>query len=338
MPAHVIFGDSFLVAERLQAVEAGQSESLPLDANRHRLAANQTSPAELVGLCNVMPFLDPQRIIIVEGLLGTFETRQGGGRGRQTGGRQSQRGVGEWASLPDVIPNMPETTILVFTDGAVSQNNPLLRVLQPHCEIHVENAPTRDSLAVWIKNRAEGKGTAIAPQAVAALAGLLNNDLWALDRELEKLSLYCSGRAIEEADVRQMVAQAREASIFAAVDAILDGNPGAAVGLLRQLARDGRDPSYIITMVARQLRLIALAKELGQGGMAQNDIGSQIGVTARYPLQKTMEQSRRLSWEDLKVRYRRLLEADLAIKRGLQEPDAALELMVADLAGSGRRR
>ena len=338
MPAHVIFGDSFLVAERLRSVEAGTSESPTLDANRHRMADNQTSPAELVGLCNVMPFLDPQRIIIVEGLLGTFETRQGGGRGRQAGGRQSQRGVGEWSSLAEVIPNMPETTILVFTDGAVSQNNPLLRVLQPHCEIHAENAPTRDSLAVWTKNRAEGKGAGIAPQAVSALAGLLDNDLWALDRELEKLSLYCSGRAIEEADVRQMVAQAREASIFAAVDAILEGNPGAAVGLLRQLARDGRDASYIITMVARQLRLIALAKELSQGGMGQDDIGSQIGVTARYPLQKTMEQSRRLSWEDLKARYQRLLDADLAIKRGLQEPDAALELMVADLAGSGRRR
>ena len=94
---------------------------------------------------------------------------------------------------------------------------------------------------------------------------------------------------------------------------------------------------YIITMVARQLRLIALAKELGQRGMGQNDIGAQIGVTAQYPLRKTLEQSRRLSWEDLRVRYRRLLDADLAIKRGRQEPDAALELMVADLAGSGRR-
>ena len=85
-------------------------------------------------------------------------------------------------------------------------------------------------------------------------------------------------------------------------------------------------------MVARQLRLIALAKDLTQQGMAPNDVGSQIGVTAQYPLRKTLEQSRRLSWDDLNRRYRRLLDADLAIKRGRQEPDAALELMVADLS------
>ena len=285
-----------------------------------------------------MPFLDPLRFIVVEGLLGTFETRTGAAAGRRTGGRQTQRGAGDWAALPEVIPNMPDTTCLVFVDGPLSQNNVLLRLLQPLCEVHAENAPTRENLSVWIRKRAEDKGAAIAPQAVNALSNLVNNDLWTLDRELEKLSLYCGRRPIEEEDVREMVSQVREASIFGAVDAILENNPGTAVELLRQLARDGRDPSYIITMVARQLRLIALAKDLTQQGMAPNDIGSQIGVTAQYPLRKTLEQSRRLSWEELNRRYRRLLAADLAIKRGRQEPDAALELMVADLAGAGHRR
>lgn len=338
MPAHVLYGDSFLVGERLKELEAAQTDAPLLDANLHRLTGSRTNPQELVSLCNVMPFLDPLRFIVVEGLLGTFETRTGAAGGRRAGGRQTQRGAGDWAGLSEIIPNMPDTTCLVFTDGLLSQNNALLRALQPHCEVHAESAPTRENLAVWIRNRAQAKGSAVAPQAVNALANLVNNDLWTLDRELEKLSLYCGQRPIEEEDVRQMVAQVREASIFGAVDAILEGNPGLAVELLRQLARDGRDPSYIITMVARQLRLIALAKDLTQQGMAPNDVGSQIGVTAQYPLRKTLEQSRRLSWDDLNRRYRRLLDADLAIKRGRQEPDAALELMVADLSGGARRR
>jgi DNA polymerase-3 subunit delta len=341
VPAHVVFGDTFLVAERIRTLrdEAGAADLM--DSNRQRVTAGQVPPAEVLAMCYSMPFLEPTRLVEVEGALATQEptgnSRPGpGSRGR--GNRRSSGDLGGWGQIAEAIPQFPDTTMLVFVDGAITDRNPLLRALVDHATVHRQSAPTGAGLDRWIKQTAEAKGASIIPPAIRAMSEMVGNDLWTLDRELEKLSLYATGRSIEEADIQELVSQVREASIFGAVDAILEGNPGLAVELLRQLARDGRDPSYIITMVARQLRLIALAKDLTQQGMAPNDVGSQIGVTAQYPLRKTLEQSRRLSWDDLNRRYRRLLDADLAIKRGRQEPDAALELMVADLSGGARRR
>ena len=46
-----------------------------------------------------------------------------------------------------------------------------------------------------------------------------------MDNELEKLTLYAGERPIEEGDVRLLVPQSREASVFSAVDAFWRGGP-----------------------------------------------------------------------------------------------------------------
>ena len=333
MPTHIIYGDSFLVTQQLRALESEIGQETLLEANAHRLQGSEVKLPELLNVCQALPFMDPIRFVLVEGLLGTFEVRAGSGRGRGGRSGQSAKSTGEWDSLAEAIPQMPETTRLVLVDGPLSPGNPLLQKLRPVCQIHPMSAPTREMLSLWIKNRAQQKGSAITPAAIRALADLISNDLWTLDQELEKLSLYCTGRNIEEEDAREMVAQVREASIFGAVDAIIDGNPAAAFKLLRQLLHDGRDVTYIISMIGRQLRLLALAKDLSEQGVGATEMGGRLGVSSQYALRKTMDQAHRHSWPVIRSRFQRLLEADLSIKRGRLEPELALELLVADLAG-----
>jgi DNA polymerase-3 subunit delta len=336
VPVHVIYGDSFLVSQELKELQRETEATLLLEANRHSLPGNQISLPDLVNICNALPFLGALRLVQVEGLLTTFEPRSGRGRSRGGDPNQSSRGIGEWEGLIQAIPAMPETTQLWFVDGPISESNPLLRRLRSSAQIHQMVAPSRESLALWIKNQSQKKGVGISPAAIRSIADLVGNDLWTLDHELEKLSLYASGRNIEEEDVREMVSQVREASIFNAVDAIIDGKPGVAIRLLHQLQQDGRDASYIIGMVGRQLRLLALAREFMEQGVPLPEMGGRLGITSQFALRKTLEQARRHSREDINWRYQRLLEADLAIKRGTLEPDLSLELLVADLSRTGR--
>ena len=87
-------------------------------------------------------------------------------------------------------------------------------------------------------------------------------------------------------------------------------------------------------MVERQLRLLALARHSMDRGVPQKALSAHLGVPSQFVLRKTVEQARRLSRKAITERYRRLLEADLAIKRGLMEPDLALEFLVADQASA----
>ena len=166
MPTHIIYGDSFLVAQQLKELASEMGQETLLEANAHRLQGSQVKLPELLNVCQALPFMDPIRFVLVEGLLGTFEARSGSGRNRGGRSGQSAKNTGEWDSLADALPQMPETTRLVFVDGALSGGNPLLQKLKQVCQIHAMNAPTREMLSLWIKNRAQQKGSAITPAAI----------------------------------------------------------------------------------------------------------------------------------------------------------------------------
>ncbi len=328
MPAHVIYGDSFLVAERLRQVKIGAGAADLMDSNRHVVSAGQARPDEVLAMCNSLPFLDTMRLVEIEGVLAA-QQGSGGGRGS---GRRAATATGAWAQLVDSVPALPDTTLLIFVDGDLQQNNPVLRRLSEHCVVHREATPTAQALLQWIKQRAEDKGSSVTPPAMQVLAELVGGDLWTIDRELEKLSLYAAGRSITDSDVRAMVPYAQEVNIFAAVDAIMDGRPGPALRSLMQLMEDGQEPLYIIAMIERQLRLIALARDLSDRGVAQPDLGRRMGTSSDFVVRKTLGQARRLSTLQIRDKYRRVVESDLAIKQGRLEPALSLQLLVADLA------
>ena len=334
MTAYILHGDGFLVRKAFKGLEAEAGLEELLEANRHLLDGRQVKVAELLAICNALPFMDSGRLVVVQGLLTSQERRPGRGRGART---VTPPGPSNgWRELVQAVPAMPESTLLVFLDGPLAESNPLLRLLRPVSQIQEHNAPAGEALARWIRESAQEKGASISPAAIGSLADLVGNDLWTLDQELEKLSLYASGRGIEEHDVKELVSQVREANIFAAVDAMIDGKPAVALRLLHQLREGGREVSTIIAMVERQLRLLALARDSMDEGVAQQEMGQRLGGVPQFVVRKTVEQARRHTWDDITWRYNRLLEADLAIKQGRLEPDLALELLVADQTSRGQ--
>ena len=231
--------------------------------------------------------------------------------------------------LEQAVSGIPETTLLIFVDGPVSESNSILQTLKPLAQVQNLQAPAGESLARWIKTAAQEKGASLSPPAIANLVDQVGNDLRTLDQELEKLSLYCWGRTVEESDVTALVSHAREANIFAAVDAMVEGRQGQALNLLQQLRQDGRDPSYIIAMVERQLRLLALARDAIDQRLDQRALVEQLGSTSQFVIRKTMDQARKHTWSDITWRYQQLLETDLSIKQGRLDPDVALAMLVA---------
>ena len=168
--------------------------------------------------------------------------------------------------------------------------------------------------------------------AVARIGWLAGSDLRLLDQEIRKLSLFAGDRAVTSADVDTMVPEAREASIFAAVDAVLERRPAVAMKLLHSLLSGGSSVQYILSMLARQVRLLILTVELRQQGLPQEELGKRVGLTNRFALDKTMRQSASFGIGHLANIHRRLLAADLAIKQGEMDERLAVEILVGELS------
>ena len=83
------------------------------DANSHRLAGADLSPQDVQAVCNAVPFLASYRLVIVEGLLGRFESAQPrrGSRGGRQGSQSSRTSTAGWDELARYISDdMPPTT------------------------------------------------------------------------------------------------------------------------------------------------------------------------------------------------------------------------------------
>lgn len=328
---YILYGeDDFSVYQTLEKIKAQSGNGEMLAASTSVLDGEKVTFSELKDNCNASPFLAPHRLVIVNHLLSRFESGQskpGSGKRRI----KSEGELGEWEDLASYIKQMPETTVLVMIEGKLSRYNPLLKRLSPIAEVRAFPFLRGGRLKNWVQQQVISEGGSIAPGAVNLLAELIGGDLWAMSNEIRKLVLYAQGRSVTEDDVKQLVTYSQEASIFSLVDAILERQTGMAQRMLHVLYQQGATSPYVLTMITRQFRLIALAKEI-EPGLSRLQIQDRLGLTSSYSLDKTLSQARLYDFEQIRHAYDELLETDVTIKAGKYNDQLALELLVAELS------
>ena len=323
MPAHIVYGDSFLTSRRILQIRQKDGLASLSGAAEQRMKAQESDAGQVISTCRAMPFLEPGRFIVIEGVLTTRE--------RSSSAAERKNSTG-WERLATEIPEMPETTTLVLLDEKVSKSNALFKRLQPVCQVHEETPPAGSALRRWIANSAVEKQTTISEDATRLLEEAIGADLWALDRELERLSLYRNGEPIRARDVTNLVNTAREANIFAVVDAAVEGRTGEALQGVHRLTEDGTEPMNIMTIINRQLRLMALAQDLNRLGRPIDQWSRGMGFGNRMVAQKAARQVSRMTKAEIRSMYDQTTQADLDIKRGRLEPVVAVETLVTRLS------
>jgi len=325
---YILYGrDDFSRNQAVDKIKAGLGDREMVATNTTSLEGKHLTLSDLRNKCGAAPFLSSYRLVIVDGLLERFEVKQSKPRSRKG---KSGNGLAGWEDLASYIEQMPETTVMVLVDEEIKGSNPLLKKISPLAEIRTFPLLRGNDLEAWIRQRVKKDGGDITPQAVDLLADLIGGDLWAMDGEIQKLLLYSQERPISEGDVGQLVSHVQEVNIFALVDAVAEGRTQLAQRLLHRLYHEGMPPTHILTMITRQFRLIAQAKDL-QKGLSRPQIQDKLGLKSSYALDKALSQAKLYDFEDVKRAYDKLLETDLAIKTGKYSDKLALELLVTEL-------
>jgi DNA polymerase-3 subunit delta len=283
---------------------------------------------ELAAACEAMPFLSERRLVIVRGALARAE---GGGRGRASAAE---------SGFVEYLGRVPPTTDLVLLESELPTAGAALKAIQAlvgqgEAEI-VNDAPMDETKATaWVGRRAGERGGRIGQEAAAALVAGAGTDARALERELEKLLLLAADRPIELADVRALVPAGDEARVFELVDAIGNRNARAAVRAWRSLVRAGEDPHRLLTMIARQVRLLIVAREHLAAGRPPAGLAQAVGLPP-FVARNLGGQTRAWSTPALEGVLARLVRLDRDAKTGGPALEGSLELLVAELvAGRG---
>lgn len=334
----ILYGeDEPSASEALKSVKAGLGPPDEVPSNTTTFEGRAVTPGQLEMACNTVPFMSGYRLIVVNGFLERFEERQPGRAPRPPQRATTARAKGKdakedvWTHLPALLKAMPPTTVVVFLSGKVNARNPMLSALRDGAEVRQFPLLAGPELEEWVREHVGRAGGTITAGAVRLLANFAGSDLRLLDNELLKLSSYAGSRPVDEAMVQAMTHDARQVNIFGLVDGMMHGRHAQVLKMLRQLMDPpGSRGQYVIAMLARQSRMLVIAKSLRDSGAPMTDFPAALGTTSDFVVGKVIQQARPYSMGQLKRLHERVLLADISMKNGSSTDDLALELLVME--------
>jgi DNA polymerase III subunit delta len=323
---YILFGeDDFSSREALDQIKAGLGDDEMLSTNTTVFDGDSIKLNDLIAACSTIPFMTPNRLVIVRGLLGRL---QQGGKAK---GKSKKADSDNWETLADFVTQMPPSTVLVLHEGQIRKDGAIFKKIKSAAELKEFPLVRGPQLVSWITDRATEHGSSITSSAANLLADYIGSSLWTLDSELEKLSLYKQGDQITDGDVTELVSYIRESNIFAVIDSLIGRQISQAANQMHRLLFDGAAPAYLLFMITRQYRLMVQAKEMSSSKVPVGEIGSKLGIRSDWALRRLLDQSRKYSTARLEADYHRLLDTDISIKTGRYNPELALDLLLVEL-------
>jgi DNA polymerase-3 subunit delta len=305
--------EEFARSEALAELKATIPPDLA-DLNTATLDGRRLKLDALIAACEAFPFIADRRLVIVHNLL----KHQKAGKDRD--------------ELRAYLERVPSTCELVFVESEDFDKRGALFVYLKKAASVREFVPKEGAdLTRWLGQRAQLLDVKLDSAAAQRLISFAGNEGRALVNELEKLASYAGrGGRISAEQVDLLVQDGQEQNLFAFIDELSTRRRGAALQSLRRLLEDGQAATYLLFMIARQVRILLGVKELLAQRMRPDDIAAQLGQRP-FVVRKAIEQARAFSDAELAQLHDRMLELDHATKTGRTEAETGLELLVAEL-------
>ncbi len=220
-------------------------------------------------------------------------------------------------TLVRLLEALPEHLFLILTSSATREGDfskPLLNAIRKHGAPQKFVAYDNNNPVRWTQQRAEAKGLRCSQEAAQLLIDLVGNDLSDLDQELEKLSLFAPGKALEPEALLQQVAGHKHHSVFFMTESLAQRNLKAALETLeQQLEESPREHVRLYMLVVQQVRKLLLIHLLKAQGVAENTLLGKLGMPP-FLGKQLVAQARGFRQVDLELWLKQLAENDLRVK------------------------
>jgi DNA polymerase-3 subunit delta len=248
---------------------------------------------------------------------------------------------GPGAMLASYVKRPTPGTVLVFEcsrfDFSGDDKTKLDRVAKFYSAIPgvVEFRPfTPESARVLGEDLARRHKLKLGRQELSFLLEILGGDASRLATELEKLSLFAGqNRPITLDDIRALVPNASQSTIFTLVNALGRGDRAGALRSLDVLVRDGEYLPLALTFLATQFRLALAAREAGIRNSQQAfAYFTKQGVRMwRDRAEQLMNTANAFSPEQLRRTIELIYRADKGLRDTRPDDRTVMEMLVVEL-------
>lgn len=180
----------------------------------------------------------------------------------------------------------------------------------------------------------------LAPDARAALAGLLGGDRLASRAELRKLALYAQGREhVELADVAAVVSDASDLALDGVIDAAFAGKTASTETEFAKARAGGATPSTILSTAIRQAAALHKIKLALDGGERLENAMRAARPPVHFTRQRDVEAALRI-WPSSRLlrAMEQLADASLEARRQASLAETIAHRTLLALAVNARRQ
>ena len=288
---------------RLKNALADPSDTM----NFSRFEGKGINPAEIISLAETLPFFAERRLILIEDS-GFFKNK--------------------CDELADYLPNMPDTTCLLFVETEVDKRNRLYKAVQKFGRVTEFQLQDERTLMKWILGTLKKENKKITESTLQLFLERTGSDMENIHMELEKLLSYTIGReVITSEDVEEICTMQTTGQIFEMIRAIAEKKQRLALDLYYDLLALKEPPMRILFLIARQFNQLLLVKSLTAKGMDRASVASKAQI-APFIAGRLMTQARSFTMQQLRNAVQDCVDAEEAVKTGRMTDVLSVEILI----------
>ena len=232
----------------------------------------------------------------------------------------------------ELLKNETSKDILIFwEDEKVRSNSKYYKFFKEQDCIEEINELNKRTFFPWLRDELNRQKLKIDQSVIKELAEKTNYDPERCVNELKKFKLNNSEKIIKIEDIETFTSDTIEKDIWNLIDAINEGDKVKSISVLENLHTQTIDANYILSMLARNTRLVFLTKELLENGKSSREISSILRIPP-FTTPSIIKMANNSPLEKLKILYIKLSNLDYQIKKGKIDPDLGISLITGSFA------
>lgn len=183
-------------------------------------------------------------------------------------------------------------------------------------------------LSNFVKDYCKNNGFKIDSNALNLLLDKLNDNLYILSSELDKLFIYKTDKNITKEDVDLVISRVINTNIFDLINAIVKKDIDKSLELYDDLLIVNEEEIKLIVTLANQFRLIYQVKTMFKSGYSEFDISKKLDV---HPYRIKLAREVDISISDCLIYLKKLSSLDEDIKSGKIDKKVGFEKFILSL-------
>lgn len=278
------------------------------EMNFSKFQGKECDSLQIRQIADTLPFFSDYRLVLVEDS-GLFKSAN---------------------DLTDYLPQMPESTILLFLEKEIDKRNRLYKYVQKEgLAVEMKSMGAKDMM-LWFAGELKKSGKKMQKNDVEYFLSLVDNSMVNILNETEKLIAYSEDReVITREDIDGICSVQVTGQIFQMMDAVANKDLTLTMKLYHDLLELRESPMAILYLLSRHFNILLQLKDVQS--LPKSDMAKAVGVPP-FAVGRYQAQSKRFLRQQLIDMLEQCVETEYLFKRGRMGDRIGVEMLLVKFA------